>query len=40
MSESVELVESVVARLDSMVVGLALMVGFGGCWVGLGGGFS
>ena len=27
------------AGLDSMVVGLALVVGFGGCWVGLGGGF-
>ena len=40
MSESVESVELVVAGLDSMVVGLALMVGFDGCWVGLGGGFS
>ena len=39
VSESVESVESVVAGLDSMVVGLALVVGFGGCWVGLGGGF-
>ena len=35
-----ESVESVMARLDSMVAGLASMVGFSGCWVGLVGGHS
>ena len=28
------------AGLDSMVAGLASMVGFGGCWVGLASGHS
>lgn len=40
MSESNELVESVVAALDSMVAGLAPVVCFSDCWFGLGGGFS